>query len=115
MLVWLGVSGSIVGALIAPFLPGGWWTLTALGLSISIPLTILVRGFAGAAYPSARTRLFALRPFWYTMLFLPLLAISEVKNVMPQADPHNHDDQAHGQIESQGETGSQGEPGGAGS
>jgi len=35
---------------------------------------MLVRGLSGATYPSGLTRLFVFRPFWYLMLFMPLLA-----------------------------------------
>lgn len=80
--VWLGVSGSIVGAVVVPVIPGGWWALAALGGSVAIPLTVLTRGLRGLTYPSRRVRLFALRPFWYAMLFLPLLAISGLSGVL---------------------------------
>jgi predicted MPP superfamily phosphohydrolase len=57
-----------------PFIPGGWLTLAGVALLAVIPVRVLVRGFGGAAYPSAVMRLFVLRPFWYAMLFLPVLA-----------------------------------------
>ncbi|NIM47969.1 MAG: metallophosphoesterase [Gemmatimonadales bacterium] len=40
----------------------------------AIPVYVLVRGLHGATYPSAATRLLVFRPFWYLMLFMPLLA-----------------------------------------
>ncbi len=82
VLVWLGATGAVVAALIAPVLPGGWWTIAVLAAGLAIPLTILARGFGGTTYPSAGARLFALRPFWYAMLFLPLLAASGVGGVL---------------------------------
>ncbi|MGD8279461.1 MAG: metallophosphoesterase [Gemmatimonadota bacterium] len=80
--VWLGSSGSVVAALLAPVVPGGWWTLAAVGALPAIPLTILTRGLEGRSYPSARARLFAVRPFWYAMLFLPMLAASGLAGLL---------------------------------
>ena len=39
-----------------------------------VPLVVLVQRFRGA-YPSALTRLFVFRPFWYVQLAAPLVAI----------------------------------------
>ncbi|MQA89796.1 MAG: metallophosphoesterase [Gemmatimonas sp.] len=55
-------------------LPGGWRAIPALALVVLLPLWALLRGFGGNAYPSAATRVWLLRPFWYAQLFLPLLA-----------------------------------------
>jgi len=71
---WLGGSWLIVGALLRPVLPGGWTTVGAVLALCAVPVRALVRGVTGAAYPSALTRLIVLRPFWYAMLFMPLLA-----------------------------------------
>jgi predicted MPP superfamily phosphohydrolase len=72
--VWLGGSWLVVGALLRPVLPGGWLAVAAGLVLCAIPLVMLVRGLSGATYPSALTRLLVFRPFWYLMLFLPLLA-----------------------------------------
>ena len=50
--------------------------ILALAIVVLFPLWALLRGFGGNAYPSAATRLWVLRPFWYAQLFLPLLAAS---------------------------------------
>lgn len=76
--VWLGGSWLVVGALLRPALPGGWWTVAAVLALLAVPLTMLARGLTGAAYPSALTRLFVFRPFWYLMLFMPLLAAAGI-------------------------------------
>ncbi|MEM7586753.1 MAG: metallophosphoesterase [Acidobacteriota bacterium] len=73
--IWLGGSGLIVGAWLSPVLPGGWATVGAGMAGGAVAMITLVRGFLGASYPSALTRLLILRPMWYAMLVLPLLAI----------------------------------------
>ena len=78
MAVWLGGSWLAVGALLRPVLPGGWETVTAVMAILSVPVFVLMRAFGGAVYPSALTRLLVLRPFWYAMLFLPLIAVAGV-------------------------------------
>jgi predicted MPP superfamily phosphohydrolase len=74
VVVWLGVSWFGVGTLVHPLIPGGWITLAGVAVLGAIPIGVLARGFRGVAYPSAATRLLVLRPFWYAMLFLPVLA-----------------------------------------
>jgi predicted MPP superfamily phosphohydrolase len=71
---WLGGFWLIVGSALRPLLPGGW---LAVGFGVVlgwVPILMLVRGLSGGIYPGARIRLFVLRPFWYAMLFLPMLA-----------------------------------------
>ena len=74
MLAWMALWWSILGALLAPVVPGSWLAVLALALLAAAPLGPLARGFGGRAYPSARTRLWVLRPFWYVQLVLPLVA-----------------------------------------
>lgn len=74
LLTWNAVPWLVLGGLFAPFLPGGWSAILALALLLLLPLRVLLRGFAGDAYPSAAARIWLLRPFWYAQLFLPLLA-----------------------------------------
>ena len=72
--LWLGVPWLVVGAWLRPWLPGGWLAVAGGLVLAAIPVWELVRGVGGTTYPSAVTRLLVLRPFWYAMLFLPLLA-----------------------------------------
>ena len=72
--LWLGSSWSVVGAWFHSILPGGWGFIAAVLALIPIPVWRLIRGFSGLTYPSAVTRLFVFRPFWYSMLFSPLIA-----------------------------------------
>lgn len=76
--VWLGGSWLVVGAMLRPVLPGGWLAVAAVLLLCAIPPSMLARGLSGATYPSAVTRLFVFRPFWYLMLFMPLLAVAGI-------------------------------------
>lgn len=71
---WLGGSWLVIGLVLHRVVPGGWITLAGVAALAVVPVRVLVRGFGGGAYPSAVTRLLVLRPFWYAMLFLPLLA-----------------------------------------
>lgn len=76
--VWgvLEISWFVVSALLHPYLPGGWWTVAGLGLLIAVPPLVVVRSFAGGSAPSAFKRLWIIRPFWYTVLIGPVLALA---------------------------------------
>jgi uncharacterized protein len=74
VLVWMGALWLVVGALLAPVVPGGWAGVAALAILAALPIVALVRGLSGRAYPTAAVRLLVLRPFWYAQLLLPLLA-----------------------------------------
>lgn len=73
---WLIVCWSVVGALLAPVLPGGWRTIVLAALVTTAPLGVIVAGRRGGRTPGALARLFVLRPFVYAQLLLPLLAIA---------------------------------------
>lgn len=79
---WLGGSWLVVATVLLPMLPGGGLTVAAVLALSAIPPTMLVRGLSGAMYPSALTRLFVFRPFWYLMLFMPLLAAAAIIGVL---------------------------------
>ncbi len=76
--IWLGGSWLVVATSVAAFTPGGWLTLLALPLVFVLPIRALARGFGGIAYPGRHTRVWLFRPFWYAMLFVPLLAIATI-------------------------------------
>jgi len=75
LLAFLEACWFFVGALLRPFLPGGWWAVVGVGLLIVMPLVAVVRGFSGGEAPSAFTRIWVIRPFWYSVLLLPTLAL----------------------------------------
>src|SRR5688500_10460239 len=77
-LVWHFGSWAVVGALLAPVLPGGVATAIAIPFLAAAPILVLVRRFrarggaGSAAYPGKATRLLVMRPFWYGQLLAPL-------------------------------------------
>ena len=68
----------LVGALLAPFVPGGGVTILVAALLLSAPIAVLVRGFTRRSYPRRAVRLYVLRPFWYVQLLLPFAALAGV-------------------------------------
>src|SRR5688572_25041294 len=75
--LWTSIWWLIIGALIAPVIPGGWLTIaTAIILAVA-PLFVLVQRFRGA-YPGTFIRLFVFRPFWYIQLSTPIVALGGV-------------------------------------
>jgi predicted MPP superfamily phosphohydrolase len=76
VVAWQVLCWAIVGGLLAPVVPGGWWTVVVTAVAALSPLAALVLGFRRRLYPGALFRLWVLRPFWYSQLLLPLLAAS---------------------------------------
>ena len=71
---WNAAWWVLLGALVAPALPGHWLTLVLAAITlVGVPLLVLGRAFAGA-YPSSLIRPFVFRPFWYLQLAVPLMA-----------------------------------------
>src|SRR5688500_17335496 len=65
----------MVAVHVAPLVPGSWKTVgVAWGLSV-LPVFVLVRNFTTGRYPSAATRLWLFRPFWYAQLLMLALAL----------------------------------------
>lgn len=80
---WLGLPFLVLGALWHSVLPGGWLLPAVASVLIGIvPPVVFARGLMGGEAPSAAVRLGVLRPFWYALLFLPLLGISGVLGVL---------------------------------
>lgn len=78
LLSWNAVLWSVIGVLYATMIPGGWVSVLVLAVLLLLPLIPLATGIAGRGYPSPAVRLWLYRPFWYTQLFLPLLASAGV-------------------------------------
>jgi uncharacterized protein len=75
---WSGAWWLLLGALLAPALPGHWATVLLAGALLGfLPLFFLYRALAGA-YPSSVVRLLVFRPFWYTQIAVPLMASAGV-------------------------------------
>lgn len=88
LLVWLTVTTTcwlVTGLLVAPLLPGGWWTFAIAALLLSAPILVLVRGFTRQTYPRRSIRLFVLRPFWYVQLLLPFTLVAALAGMMAGA------------------------------
>jgi predicted MPP superfamily phosphohydrolase len=71
--LWLGLWWGVLGALFAPVVPGGGWTVALAALATTAPLAALLLGFRRQLYPGALFRLLVMRPFWYSQLLLPVL------------------------------------------
>lgn len=80
--LWTLTCWLLIGLPIAPVVRGGWLTIAALAVLGAAPLAVLLRGFVQRRTPSAATRLFVLRPFWYVQLALPLLAIASALGML---------------------------------
>ena len=78
MVSWTAVMWSILGAFVARDLPGGWLAIAAGATLAAAPIIALVRGLHDDAYPSAFTRVFVLRPFWYAQVATFVLALSGI-------------------------------------
>ena len=75
--MWTSTWWLIIGALLAPVIPGGWISVLAAILLATAPLLVLVQRFNGA-YPSKLTRVWVFRPFWYVQLASLLMACAGV-------------------------------------
>ena len=76
LLLWTAACWLVIGGLLHPLLPGGWLTVLVAVLLCTAPILVMLRNLGGKGYPSALTRLWLLRPFWYAQAFLPLLAVA---------------------------------------
>jgi uncharacterized protein len=79
--MWSSMWWLIIGAVIAPVIPGGWLTIAAAAVLAIAPLLLLVQRFRGA-YPGTFIRLFVFRPFWYVQLAAPLMALGALAGVI---------------------------------
>lgn len=91
-MAWNGALWLVLGGLFAPVLPGGWRAVLALMLLMLVPLVVLAQGLGGSAYPSAATRIWVFRPFWYSQLALLMLALAGLAGLvvgLPFAAPRS--------------------------
>jgi uncharacterized protein len=82
LLVWDGFLWLVLGWLFAPVVPGGLPAVLAVAVLLLLPAAVLARGMGGNAYPSAFTRVWVLRPFWYGQLFLPFIAAAGLTGLL---------------------------------
>lgn len=81
-LVWNGALWLVVGGLLAPLIPGGGRMVLALMLLLVLPIVLILQGMGGRAYPSAFTRVWIFRPFWYAQLALLVLAAAGLTGLL---------------------------------
>ena len=72
---WSSVWWLIIGALIAPLVPGGWLTIAGAVLLSVAPLLVILERFNGT-YATAATRIWIFRPFLYIQLGTLLVALT---------------------------------------
>ena len=75
ILVITGLAWLLVAVHVAPLVPGGWKTVFVVWALSVVPVFVLVRNFTTGRYPSAATRLWLFRPFWYAQLLMLALAL----------------------------------------
>jgi len=79
--LYFGTTWGVILTLARGVVPGAPLLVAALAAFTIVPLLlILIRGGFGRA-PGKAYRLFVLRPFWYTQLMLPLIAIAGITGV----------------------------------
>jgi predicted MPP superfamily phosphohydrolase len=67
----------VVGASLAPLLPGGAWTAAAAWALFTLaPLAVFIVTRSRGWYPGALVRLLLFRPMWYAQLFVLPLAVA---------------------------------------
>lgn len=75
ILTLTALSWALVAVHVEPFVPGGWGTVAAAWAVSVAPVFVLVRNFTTGRHPSAATRLWLFRPFWYSQLLMLALGI----------------------------------------
>lgn len=74
----MGLWWAVVGAFLAPVLPGYGLPVLLAALAAAAPLLVFGRMRSRGRYPSAAVRLWVFRPFLYVQLSLPLIAAGGV-------------------------------------
>jgi predicted MPP superfamily phosphohydrolase len=70
---WNALCWLVIGALLAPGIPGGAVAVVSAALLALAPVVPMARSMLGRRYPSASMRRLVFRPFWYVQLLLPIL------------------------------------------
>jgi predicted MPP superfamily phosphohydrolase len=83
--LWLATCWGIVGALLAPIVPGGWPAVLLAAVLSTLPLFALVGECRAGRYPGRLFRLLVMRPFWYVQLLLPLAAATGLSGAIAGA------------------------------
>ena len=80
--LYLGACWLSIGVLAAGFSRAAGIAVAALAVYTTVPLIVFARWRGWPFYPNAGFRLLVVRPFWYTQLLLPLVAIGGTIGVL---------------------------------
>ena len=80
--LYLGACWLSIGVLAAGYSRAAGIAVAALAVYTTVPLIVFARWRGWPFYPNAGFRLLVVRPFWYTQLLLPLVAIGGTIGVL---------------------------------
>jgi predicted MPP superfamily phosphohydrolase len=80
--VYLAACWLTIGVLANGLFPHAVFAVAALALYTTLPLVAFVKWRGWPFYPNAAFRLLVVRPFWYTQLMLPLVAVGSTLGVL---------------------------------
>jgi predicted MPP superfamily phosphohydrolase len=80
--LYLAACWLTIGVVANGLFPHAVLVVVALALYSTLPLVVFVRWRGWPFYPNAAFRLLVIRPFWYTQLMLPLVAIGATAGVL---------------------------------
>jgi uncharacterized protein len=80
--VYLAACWLTIGVLANGLFPHAVFAVVALALYTTLPLAAFVKWRGWPFYPNAAFRLLVVRPFWYTQLMLPLVAVGSTVGVL---------------------------------
>jgi predicted MPP superfamily phosphohydrolase len=80
--IYLAACWLTIGVLANGLFPHAVFAVAALALYTTLPLVVFVKWRGWPFYPNAAFRLLVVRPFWYTQLMLPLVAVGSTLGVL---------------------------------
>ncbi len=80
--IYLAACWLTIGVLANGLFPHAVFAVVALALYTTLPLAAFVKWRGWPFYPNAAFRLLVVRPFWYTQLMLPLVAVGSTVGVL---------------------------------
>src|SRR3954468_4162492 len=80
--VYLAACWLTIGVLANGLFPHAVFAVVGLALYTTLPLLAFVKWRGWPFYPNAAFRLLVVRPFWYTQLMLPLVAVGSTLGVL---------------------------------
>jgi predicted MPP superfamily phosphohydrolase len=80
--IYLAACWLTIGVLANGLFPHAVFAVAALAFYTTLPLAAFVKWRGWPFYPNAAFRLLVVRPFWYTQLMLPLVAVGSTVGVL---------------------------------